>query len=346
MGLMATAAPSQHDRQHEPHGKSNGFDPDSFRMTVGEHLEELRSRLVKSLVGFFIAFFVCFYFSDQTIGYFCRPLITALKAYDVNPQLIAAEVTEGFMVKIRIAMITGAAIAGPWMLYQMWQFVAAGLYPHERKYVTRYLPLSLGLFVGGMFFVYFAVLPFTLDFFIDQIVGMPLTLSAPAKVEPAPTSAPSTAPSAPAIVFPVIPSFKGVPEGVPEGGILYDENEQRLKVKVGGLMRVLPFNSSQLITPEIEVGKYISLVVMMLISVAIAFQLPLVVLLLERIGIVEVRDLRAARRYVYFAIVVASAVISPGDAVTVTVALVGPLILLYEFGIWLATMGKPKAERA
>ena len=343
MGLMATAAPTKHDRQHEPHEKSNGFDPDSFRMTVGEHLEELRGRLVKSLVGFFIAFFVCFYFSDQTIGYFCRPLITALKAYDVSPQLIAAEVTEGFMVKIRIAMITAAALAGPWMLYQLWQFVAAGLFPHERKYVTRYLPLSLGLFVSGMLFVYFAVLPFTLDFFISQIVDMPLPGG-----EAVQTTAATTAPATQASLAnaPIIPSFPGVPSNLPDGIIIYDQIDQRLKAKLGGVIRVLPFNSNNLMSPEIELGKYISLVVMMLISVAIAFQLPLVVLLLERIGIVEVKDLRAARRYVYFAIVVASAVISPGDAITVTVALVGPLILLYEFGIWLATLGGPKTGPA
>lgn len=346
MGPMATAAPSQHDRQHEAHEKSNGFDPDSYRMTVGEHLEELRGRMVKALAGFFIAFAVCFYFSDQTIGYFCRPLITALKAYDVNPQLIAAEVTEGFMVKIRIALITGAAIAGPWMLYQLWQFVAAGLYPHERKYVTRYLPLSLFLLVAGMFFVYFAVLPFTLDFFISQIVDMPLPIMG--ETAPAATTTTTAGPATQEAfaAAPVIPSFRGVPDNLPAGAIIFDELDQRLKAKLGGVIRVLPFNSNNLLAPEIELGKYISLVVMMLISVAIAFQLPLVVLLLERIGIVEVKDLRSSRRYVYFAIVVASAVISPGDAITVTVALVGPLILLYEFGIWLAVLGKPKAERA
>ena len=342
MRPMATAAPPQHDRQHEAHEKSNGFDPDSYRMTVGEHLEELRGRMVKALAGFFIAFAVCFYFSDQTIGYFCRPLITALKAYDVNPQLIAAEVTEGFMVKIRIALITGAAIAGPWMLYQLWQFVAAGLYPHERKYVTRYLPLSLALLVGGMFFVYFAVLPFTLDFFISQIVDMPL----PGQGSDAESVMIAPVPPETFANAPVIPSFRGVPENVPNGVMFFDELDQRLKAKLGLRIRVLPFNSNNLLAPEIELGKYISLVVMMLISVAIAFQLPLVVLLLERIGIVEVADLRSARRYVYFAIVVASAVISPGDAITVTVALVGPLILLYEFGIWLAVLGKPKAQPA
>ena len=338
---MATAAPTQRERKVDE-SKSNGFDPDSYRMTVGEHLEELRTRMVRGLAGFFIAFAVCFYFSDYTINFFCRPLITVLKASDVNPQLIAPDVTEGFMVAIRVSLVTGAAVAGPWMLYQLWQFVAAGLYPHERKYVTRYLPLSIVLLVAGMVFVYLVVLPFTLRFFVGYIVNMPLHLT-PERSQVTTGQGPATAPAFPDASIVVYP---GVPQGLPEGVLLYDTVEQRLKVKLDGLVRVLPFNSTNLLAPEIELGKYISLVVMMLISVAIAFQLPLVVLLLERIGIVEVADLRASRRYVYFAIVVVSAVISPGDAITVTVALVGPLILLYEFGIWLAVLGKPKATPA
>ena len=336
MGPMATAAPSE--REPKVESKSNGFDPDSFRMTVGEHLEELRGRLVKGLAGFFIAFAVCFYFSDYTINFFCRPLIDVLKANKVNAQLIAPDVTEGFMVAIRVSLITGAAVAGPWMLYQLWQFVAAGLYPHERKYVTRYMPLSLVLLAAGMVFVYLVVLPFTLSFFIKYIVDMPLHMTDADTAQVAATRPTS----GPAVSFPIIPSFDGVPQGVPEGGVFYDKSEERLKAVLGGVVRVLPFNSTNLLAPEIELGKYISLVVMMLVSVAIAFQLPLVVLLLERIGIVEVADLRASRRYVYFAIVVVSAVISPGDAITVTVALVGPLILLYELGILLAVFGKPK----
>jgi Tat protein translocase TatC len=342
MGPMATAAPSEREPKLDYESKSNGFDPDSFRMTVGEHLEELRGRLVKGLAGFFVAFAVCFYFSDYTINFFCAPLIKVLKAADVNPQLIAPDVTEGFMVAIRVSLITGAAIAGPWILFQLWQFVAAGLYPHERKYVTRYMPLSILLLAAGMVFVYLVVLPFTLSFFIKYIVDMPLHLTTESATQ---TTGSATAPAFPANTATIL-SFPGVPNGLPEGVIIYDTVDQRLKCKLGGVVRVIPFNSTNLLAPEIELGKYISLVVMMLVSVAIAFQLPLVVLLLERIGIVEVADLRASRRYVYFAIVVVSAVISPGDAITVTVALVGPLILLYEFGILLAVIGKPKADPA
>src|SRR3712207_5538859 len=101
MGRMATAAPER-ERKKDDESKSNGFDPDSYRMTVGEHLEELRGRMVKGIVGFFIAFAVCFYFSDRTIGFFCQPLLDALDRYNVSTQLIAPEVTEGFMVAVRV----------------------------------------------------------------------------------------------------------------------------------------------------------------------------------------------------------------------------------------------------
>ena len=336
---MTTASPPKSNN-----GKHH-FDPDQYRMTIGEHLEELRTRLIYSIVGFFLAFFVCFYFSDDTIAYFCKPLTETLKQYDVNPQLNAADVTEGFMVALRISMITAAALAGPWMLYQLWQFVAAGLYPQERKYITKYLPLSITLLVGGMAFVYFLVLPWTLDFFIGYIMKMPPPDATTPAAEVAPVT-PGTPPAtAPAAEFLIVTEYYGIPDPLKPGMLWFDTRDQQLKIYQRGKINVLAVRNNNLLTPEIELGNYITLVVAMLVAVGVAFQLPLVVLAVEKIGIVEVEGLRAARKYVYFAIVVAAAVISPGDAVTVTVALVGPLIILYELGIWLAAIGN-KGEGA
>src|SRR5688572_5092994 len=153
------------DRPRKPNGE---FDPDHYRMTIGEHLEELRSRLVKGLIGFAIALVVClFYGKSHVIPAFCQPLVQAQYERGINPQLIVDEVGEGFFVYISISMITAAVVSSPWMLYQLWQFVAAGLYPHERKYVTRYLPVSIGLLISGMLFVYFLVLPWSVEFFLD-----------------------------------------------------------------------------------------------------------------------------------------------------------------------------------
>src|SRR6185369_10543309 len=111
------------------------------------------------------------------------------------------EVSESFMVYVKISMISAAVLAGPWMLYQLWQFVAAGLYPHERKYVTKYLPFSIVLLIVGMAFMYYVVLPITLQFFIGfQLGGMPSIYGS----APIDTTASSTTPV-------VIPFLHGDP---------------------------------------------------------------------------------------------------------------------------------------
>lgn len=337
---MATAAPSQREPKLDYESKSNGFDPDSYRMTVGEHLEELRTRMIRAMIGFIAALIVCFVYYEKVVWFFCKPLIDAYRKHQLNPQLIVDEVGEGFMVAIKISMIVAVAVAGPWILYQLWQFVAAGLYPHEKKYVTRYLPLSLTLLVSGMLFVYFLVLPWTLDFFLGW--NKTFQLRVPDQV-----AFNASKPTTQATATPV-PSIEGTPSGIEKGHsyLWVDPKSRRLMFYHEDSLRILPFNADTLIGQEYKLSHYMDLVVMMLITFALAFQLPLVVLALERIGIVDVAGLRAGRRYVYFAMVVAAAVITPGDVITATIALMFPLIGLYELGIWLATLGKPREQRA
>src|SRR3954467_8649697 len=97
--------------------------------------------------------------------------------------MVYNEVGEPFMVFIQISLITAAVFAAPWMLYQMWMFIATGLYPHERKWVTRYIPLSISLLISGMLFVYFLVLPWPVKFFVDFGNSIPLPNSDPRIVD-------------------------------------------------------------------------------------------------------------------------------------------------------------------
>jgi sec-independent protein translocase protein TatC len=87
-------------------------------------------------------------------------------AVDKIDQPVTLNVQEAFMTYVKVSFISGLVISSPWIFYQVWLFVAAGLYPHERKYVHTYLPLSVGLFLGGVFFCFFAVLPVVLDFLL------------------------------------------------------------------------------------------------------------------------------------------------------------------------------------
>jgi sec-independent protein translocase protein TatC len=329
---MATAAPPREPKL-DYESKSNGFDPDSYRMTVGEHLEELRWRMILALIGFAVVLGVCLFFGTDVLSAFCAPLVNVLAKHDINPQVVTDEVGEGFMTFIEISVICATAVASPWILYQLWQFVAAGLYPHERKYVTRYLPLSIGLLISGMLFVYFLVLPWTLEFFITFSTGIPLTLSSQ-------TTAATQPSTQPIMLVPVVNG--NLPKNAPDGALAFDKADMRLKIVINGVPRVIAINSNLLIAPEIKLSTYIDLVVGMLITFALAFQLPLVVLALERIGILEIEALQKGRRYVYFGMSILAAAITPGDVITATVALIFPLCALYELGIWLAKVGKKK----
>ena len=306
------------------------FDPEQYRMTVGEHLEELRRRLVWASGGFFVVLVGCLIFGQRVMTAFCAPLFETLLEKNLNPQLYYTELSQPFVVFIQISLISAAAISAPWALYQFWLFVAAGLYPHERKLITRYTPLSLALLIGGMLFVYFLVLPWTIQFFIDfgSNVPMPSMVTRDQHFVDVPTTGPGA--------LPVLPILDGDPRNPPEGAQWFNSNENRIKMFIHGQYRVQPFGSNNLLAPHFTLPDYIDLVLGMLVTFGLSFQLPLVVMALGKAGIVDTATLRASRRYVYFAMAILAAVITPGDVITATVALMVPLILLYELGIWLA----------
>ncbi len=306
--------------------------PDDYRMTIGEHLEELRRRLILALGGFGVVFAVCLLFGQSVMAAFCKPLITVLQQYEINPQIYFTQVSDPFMVFIKVSLISAAAIAGPWIIYQLWLFVAAGLYPHERKIVTKYVPLSISLLIGGMLFVYFLVLPWTLQFFLAFSISIPLPTSYTPNAQIA-TSQPTT-----------IPSLQGDPARPVDGQIWINKLDGRLKMFLNGQVRVLTFGPQNLTAPIITLPDYIDLVFGMLLTFGLSFQLPLVVMALVAVNIVERDALKKSRRYVYFGMAILAAAITPGDVITATIALMFPLIGLYELGIWLSKPGAAKME--
>jgi sec-independent protein translocase protein TatC len=316
------------------------FHPDDFRMTVGEHLEDLRRRMIYALVGFVVASVFCLFLGKDTIiPFFAKPLTDTLYKYGLPTQLHSDEIPDVFTTFLEISLICAAAIASPWILWQFWQFVAAGLFPHERKVITKYIPLSITLLISGMVFVYVLVLPWTIEFFIAFSISVPFKGESPPAIVQSGAMA-ATQPAAAGSTF--IQSVKGRPPYVREGQIWYDLNTRRVEAVLGGELRVLRFSADNLIATEYKLDKYIDLVVGMLITFGLSFQLPLVVLALVRVGIVERQTLKTARTYVYFGIAILSAAITPGDTITATVLLTGPLILLYELGIWLARDVEPE----
>ncbi len=300
-------------------------DPESCRMTVGEHLGELRLRLILALAGFGVAAVLCLVFGEHVVAAFCRPLIQSMHAAGMNPQIYYREISDTFMVYIEISLISAAAIASPWIVYQLWQFVAAGLYPEERRTITKYVPLSLTLLVSGMLMLYFFVLPISIDFFFSFSSRLPISTPAwPVHAQ--------TLTTQPAVQLPVLAADPANPS---PNSLWINAAEHRVKLFFDGKTLSLPFAPDNTVTPIITLPEYIDMVVRMLIMFGLAFQLPLVLLALVKIGILDLSMLRSMRKYFYFGLTVLAGFIVP-DVVTGMIALMIPLILLFELGVLLA----------
>jgi len=150
-------------------------DPTEVRMTFGEHLEELRWKLVKSLVALLATFVLATIFYQELVWFVVQPhfqVMEWLKIRDSNAQLIAGAYTKPIWAVMKLSLIVGLFAASPFIAYQIWSFISAGLYPRERKYVIRYAPFSFLLFFGGCIFGYLVLIPYGL-FGLAQIVNIP-----------------------------------------------------------------------------------------------------------------------------------------------------------------------------
>ncbi len=172
---------------------------------------------------------------------------------------------EAFMIYMKVSLIVGVIISGPWMLYQMWLFIGAGLYTHERKYVYTYFPLSVGLFLGGAALCFFVVIPIVLQFLFG-------------------------------------------------------------------------FNEWLQLRPEMKMSTWITFALMVSVMFGVSFQLPLVMLFLERISLVNIKLYREKRRHAILIIAFVSMVLTPSDPVSMMLMMI-PLCVLYELGILLCAHG-------
>ena len=129
--------------------------------TIIAHLIELRKRLLYSVVSFLLIFIVLFPWAADLYAILAQPLLAKLPQ---GGQMIATEVTTPFFVPVKVAMMTAFMIALPYILFQIWSFVAPGLYAHEKRWVIPLVVASLVLFTSGMAFAYFAVFPMVFGF--------------------------------------------------------------------------------------------------------------------------------------------------------------------------------------
>jgi Tat protein translocase TatC len=139
---------------------------EGLRMPLGAHLEELRRRVVYSLIAIILCFIVCWFFKVQILDMAKRPHKFAMEKVGLSTELQVLSYQEGFYAYMKLCFITSVFFAYPFVIYQIWQFVSAGLYQRERRYVLLFLPVSYAAFVVGGLFGYFLLIPFGLQFLI------------------------------------------------------------------------------------------------------------------------------------------------------------------------------------
>lgn len=317
---------------------------DVLAMPLGDHIEDLRRRLIMGLLGLAPILILSLVFGREIIEIMLVPLREALKARGLPPVVQVTGPMETFGAYLRVS-IAGAVVVGlPWLLYQAWRFAAPGLYAAERRFVYVLAPMSVGLTISAIAFLYFVMMPIVLAFFIGfgQALGGPDA----GRAEPPP-----------AMVFPQIPVLPGDPPSPQPGQAWINTRLQELRIAVGSLPAVEVANPEEVIqddtrppkvrilgsplaltaglSQQFRVSEYIKLMFQLTLAMAVAFQTPVVVLLLCWTGIIDPRQMGKHRKYAILAAAVLGAVLTPADPLSMF-ALAVPLYLLYEFGLLLA----------
>ena len=228
------------------------------------HLAELRKRLINSFIFLIIFFVGCYFFSEQIYGFLVEPFANAVKDDDTNRRLIFTALQETFLTYLKVSFFTAFFFTSPFILIQIWKFIAPGLYEHEKSAIMPYLIITPILFLMGGMLVYYLIMPLAINFFL---------------------------------------SFESI-----------------------GTNTNLP------IQLEAKVNEYLSLVMKLIFAFGLSFQLPVVLSLLARIGVIDSIFLKKRRKFVIVIIFAAAAILTPPDPIT-QIGLAIPLLILYEISI-------------
>lgn len=221
------------------------------------HLIELRTRLVRALSGVLLVFLALMPFASQIFDLLAQPMMHALPS---GTHMIATGVITPFLVPVKVTLLFAFLLALPWVLYQVWAFVAPGLYVHEKKFIVPLVASSSVLFIFGILFCYF---------FVFQVVFAFINQFSPASITVAP-----------------------------------------------------------------DIASYVDFVLTLFIAFGLTFEVPILVVILVRVGIVTVTQLREGRPYVIVGAFVVAAIVTPPD-ITSQLLLAIPMCLLFELGLFI-----------
>jgi len=331
--LMAWLRTAKHRPQH----------PDDVRMSFGEHLEELRTRIIRLLVGAVIGMIVCFVFSDRLMTWMLKPLDLALAYNRLPRQIVVIDPIENFMVVMKVSIYCGLIITAPWCLYQLWAFVAAGLYEHEKYWVKKFFPISVALFFTGVLFCFTVILPIAFAFLLSIRSWIPapnaednfITRLVLGKIN---TPHPTT--TQPAGSVPIsLPMLDRDPPKPADGQVWVNTTQRRLKVGLDGQIlaaALAPQEGESFVMPQLTLDQTVTFITHLAMGFGMGFQVPVVVVLLAMLRIVSPDVMAGARRYVILGIVVASAIITPTPDITSQLLLAVPMWMLFEGGLVVA----------
>ena len=293
-------------------------------MSIGDHIEDLRKRVLLSILPPLPLAVFFFLIADPIVRWFLVPLYSVLEKHGLPTQVQVLSPPEFLIAEMKIALGAAVLVAGPWILYQIWKFVSPGLYAQERRFVYFLIPFSTLLGFVGLALMYYIMLPIILNFMVTMA----------GNVEMNDTSI-DVSESMSSIVFPIVETN---PEAAAAGDAWIKMPEGVLTVAVPSndvdVLNTLniPMNHGSLISQQFQLSSYLSFVIMLMFAIAVAFQLPMVMLLLGWLGVVTPQWLRAHRKYALFGLAIVSALITPQDAISMVMMLI-PLYLLYELGI-------------
>lgn len=232
---------------------------DGVEMPFTSHLGELRGRLIRVLIAVAVGFCLCYAFSERLLHFLWRPM---------GRELVFIAPTEAFFSHLKVAFLAGLVLAWPYICYQIWIFVAPGLYEHERRHTLPFVVGATAMFLLGGAFVYMLILPYGMAFLLGY----------------------------------------------------------------GGTF----------LLPMISVGAYVSFALRLFLAFGAMFELPLVVVLLSKLGLVTPQFLSKNRKYVIVLSFLVAAVLTPPDVFT-QVLMALPLLVLFEISIVLSRWTSPKS---
>jgi Sec-independent protein secretion pathway component TatC len=343
---LAMIAAMAHPRLEQSDSEHGGR-----RMTIGEHLDELRGCLVRSVLAFVLTALACIWPAKYLLEIIARPVVLALRRHGQPDSFLATSPVEAILIYIKVVVFAALVISGPYIIYQLWQFVAAGLYPREKEWVRKLVPVSIGLFLAGVTFMYFFTLVLALNFLIGFSAWLPMPTAKPTALEKAllGSGTEEVATTRPAIAeAPTVPSYAEDPNNPSTGALWFNSFENKLKLRGAEetySVQLMRDEHRAMVTTHFRIGEYLSFVLVLTIAFGLAFQMPLVVVFLVRTGIVSIATLRSYRKIVILVIVIIAGMIAPPDLLS-HVMLSGPMWLLFELGLFFAARGQARAAKS